>query len=107
MAIEIRRRHGAQGFHGLSLMPAGIPAGLQVHIPDEFEKQGRESVAVASDTRDSGRQRGECSEDSDMSEETYSASQLAPGYAPRAYYQEGENKCGLGLQSLLVITTNK
>ncbi len=50
MAMGMRRRYGAQGLHGLSPMPAEIPTGLQVPIPNKSEKQGRGSVAVGSDT---------------------------------------------------------
>ncbi len=47
MANEIERHYGAQGLHGLSLMPGEISTGLQVHIPDKIRKQWSESVAVA------------------------------------------------------------
>lgn len=46
MTNQIERLHGAQGLHGLSLMPGGIMTGLQAHVPEETKKGWKKDEKV-------------------------------------------------------------
>ncbi|KAI4181665.1 MAG: hypothetical protein L6R41_006481 [Letrouitia leprolyta] len=46
MANEIERRYGAQGLHGLSVMPGGIMTGLQEHVSDAVKASWDEDLKM-------------------------------------------------------------
>lgn len=106
MANEIERRYGAQGLHGLSVMPGGIMTGLQVHVIDQISaglddaarnyikspEQGAATTVYAALSKDWEGRGGRYLEDCQEAEKTEDPSPIAAGYHPRAYNEEGEKK---------------